>query len=155
MAVVSDALEYVYDVVGGLFFLDLFLYKPVQEHLAGKVSFFDSQGVEVVDVSRDLLLVGEGLANVYFDTKQPWVQRKTDLAACGTTMNVCIQTIKTLATIFAPFLPFSASKILAQLNIDETSLAWDQATVELAAGHQLGQPEVLFKKLDAAELFED
>ena len=94
-------------------------------------------------------------ANAYFDTKQPWAQRKTDLAACGTTMNVCLQTIKTLATILAPFLPFTAKRVLTQLNVEESALVWDQATVELPAGHTLGQPEVLFKKLDAAELFED
>ncbi len=94
-------------------------------------------------------------ANAYFDAKQPWVQRKTDLAQCGTTMNVCLQTIKTLTTIIAPFLPFSADKCLAQLNIDRSALAWDQAKVELPAGHPLGKPEVLFQKLDAAELFED
>lgn len=94
-------------------------------------------------------------ANAYFDAKQPWVQRKTDLAECGTTMNVCLQTIKTLTTIIAPFLPFSADKCLAQLNIDRSELAWDQAKVELPAGHPLGKPEVLFQKLDAAELFED
>ena len=94
-------------------------------------------------------------ANAYFDRKQPWVQRKDDLAACGTTLNVCLQTVTTLTTILQPFLPFSTRKCLAQLALDESALAWDQATVELSAGHKLGEPEVLFKKLDVSELFGD
>ncbi|MFQ6048677.1 MAG: methionine--tRNA ligase [Phycisphaerae bacterium] len=93
-------------------------------------------------------------SNAYFDAKQPWAQRKTDPAGCATTINVCIQTIKTLATIAAPFVPFSAEKCLAQLGLEAKALPWDQATVELPAGHSLGQPQVLFRKLDPTELFE-
>jgi methionyl-tRNA synthetase len=93
-------------------------------------------------------------ANVYFDAKQPWAQRNTDPTACGTTINVCLQTVKTLATILAPFLPFSAQKCLAQLNIDHSALAWDQATVALPPGHPLGKPEILFKKLESSQLLE-
>ena len=50
---------------------------------------------------RSDALAREG--NRYFDAKQPWKQRKEDLAACGTTINVCLQTVKALATIMAPF----------------------------------------------------
>ena len=77
------------------------------------------------------------------------------MAACDTTLNVCLQTVKVLTTILQPFLPFSARKCLAQLALDESALAWDEATVELPAGHKLGEPEVLFKKLDVSELFEN
>ncbi len=105
--------------------------------------------------------------NVYFDAKQPWKQRKDDLAACGTTINVCVQTVKALATLVAPFLPFSAAKTAAMLGLDlkgasgtnpcgralAEALPWSGATRELPAGHPLGEPAILFKKLDAAELF--
>ncbi len=94
-------------------------------------------------------------ANVYFDAKRPWVQRKEDLAACGTTINVCLQTVRTLTTIAAPFLPFSARKCLSMLRLGEEALAWDQALVALPDGHPLGQPEILYKKLDPAALFDD
>ncbi len=91
-------------------------------------------------------------ANGYFDTKAPWKQRKEDLAACGTTINVCLQTVHTLCTLMAPFMPFSAERCAGMLKIDP-ALPWDRATEELPGGHGLGEPEILFKKLDADELF--
>ena len=53
----------------------------------------------------------------------------------------------------APFLPHSAARCAAMLGLDDASFPWAGATVELAAGHRLGEPAILFKKLDAAELF--
>ena len=92
------------------------------------------------------------VANVYFDLKQPWKQRKEDLAACGTTINVCIQTVRTLGTLMAPYLPFSAEKVAGMLRLDAAELlVWDRATHELPAGHALGEPAILFKKLEATE----
>ena len=105
-------------------------------------------------------------ANGYFDAKQPWKQRKTDMAACGTTLNVCLQTVRGMATLMAPFLPFSAVKCATMLKLEtaphgegeqnsatQMVLPWADATRELPAGLELGEAEILFKKLDAAELF--
>jgi methionyl-tRNA synthetase len=96
-------------------------------------------------------------ANLYFDAKQPWKQRKDDPAACATTLNVCLQTIKTLATLMAPYLPFSAERTADMLNLaagpPHERLAWSGASVELPAGHPLGEAAILFKKIDAAEAF--
>jgi methionyl-tRNA synthetase len=92
-------------------------------------------------------------ANGYLDAKRPWQQRKEDLAACGTTINVCIQTVRALAVLMAPFLPFSARKCASMLRLEDDVLPWDDATEELPAGHALGEPQILFTKLDAAELF--
>ncbi len=104
--------------------------------------------------------VGELMAlaragNVYFDAKQPWKQRKENLAACGATINVCIQTVKALTVLMAPFLPFSAARCAEMLKLDGNSLAWNEAARELPAGHPLGEPTILFKKLDPAELFQN
>lgn len=97
-------------------------------------------------------------ANGYFDSKQPWKQRKEDLAACGVTINVCIQTVRALATIMAPFLPFSAATCVGMLGLGEVGPddvpSWSSAKEELPAGHALGEPVILFKKLDPAELFD-
>jgi methionyl-tRNA synthetase len=92
-------------------------------------------------------------ANAYFNGREPWKQRKTDEAAAGTTINVCIQTIRAMTTLMAPFLPFSADKCLKMLNLDASALAWDQATRELPDAHPLGQPVILFQKLDPGTLF--
>jgi methionyl-tRNA synthetase len=93
--------------------------------------------------------------NGYFDTTAPFRTRKTDMDACGRAVNVCMQTVRTLTTIMAPFLPFSAGKCLEMLRLDQTALKWASATEELPAGHALAPARILFKKLDAAELFDE
>ena len=94
-------------------------------------------------------------ANGYMDKRAPWTQRKDDLAACGCTINVCLQTVKALATLMAPFLPFSAEKTRQMLTLDDRALQWDQAARPLPAAHTLGDAVMLFTKLDPAELFND
>jgi methionyl-tRNA synthetase len=93
--------------------------------------------------------------NVYMDAKQPWKERSTDRAACGTTMNVCLQTVSALATLMAPFLPHAAARSAVMLGRPAAPLAWDDATRELPAGQRLGTSEILFRKLDPAELETD
>lgn len=88
-------------------------------------------------------------SNKYFDAKAPWKQRKEDLAACGTTINVCLQTVRTLATVMQPFLPFAADKTAAMLGIESDQVhQWDKATDTLPEGTPLHEPQVLFTKLD-------
>lgn len=86
--------------------------------------------------------------NVYFDGKQPWAQRKTDAAACGTTIHVCLATVRALVTLMAPFLPHAAAKAVAMMGLDDDALRWDRDAARLPAGHALREPEILFKKLD-------
>ncbi len=141
------------------------------EHLAA-IAVQAQKVAENIEAFRFKNALGELMAlaragNVYFDAKQPWKQRKDDLAACGTTINVCVQTVKALATLMAPFLPFSAARTAIMLGLDlrgasgtnpcgramSEALPWSGATRELPTGHPLGEPAILFKKLDAAELF--
>ena len=92
-------------------------------------------------------------ANVYLDVKRPWQQRKEDPAGCATTVNVCIQTVRALAVLMAPFLPHAARRSVEMLRLPDERLAWEDATRELAPGHRLGQPAILFRKLEASEIF--
>ncbi len=113
---------------------------------------------EHLEAFRFKAALGEVMAlaragNGYLDAKQPWKQRKEDMLACGATLNVCIQTVKALATLMAPFLPHSAQSCKAMLQVDE--LPWAGTADELPGGHALGEPRILFQKLDAAELFEE
>ncbi|MBP7937312.1 MAG: methionine--tRNA ligase [Phycisphaerae bacterium] len=102
---------------------------------------------------EDLMALARA-GNVYFDAKQPWKQRKDNMAGCGTTINACIQTVKALTVLMAPFLPFSADKAAGMLNLGVRGvLPWSTATEELPTGHPLAEPVILFKKLDALELF--
>ncbi len=93
--------------------------------------------------------------NGYFDATKPFMTRKTDMDACGRAINVCLNTARALTTLAAPFLPATAQKCAAMLNLDENWETWQSATDELPSNHALGQPEILIKKLDPKELFED
>jgi len=65
-------------------------------------------------------------------------------------MNLCVQMIRTLAILFHPILPFSTAKVWKMLALDGDigRQPWDDAgTIQVPAGHKLGRPEVLFKKI--------
>jgi methionyl-tRNA synthetase len=66
----------------------------------------------------------------------------------ATILNICLQLTANLAIAFEPFLPFSSKKLREMLNID--SFEWEQlgSTDLLKAGHQLGEPALLFEKIE-------
>jgi methionyl-tRNA synthetase len=125
-------------------------------HLDARQGFVD-RIAEELDACRFKNALAEVMAfarasNAYYDATAPHKTRKTDLAACGRAINVCIQTLRTLTTVMAPFLPFSAAKCVRMLGLDGAALAWDSACDELPAGHPCGAREMLVKKLDPAEV---
>lgn len=98
-------------------------------------------------------------ANVYFDTKEPWVTRKTDMERTGTTLYVCCQIVRALCAAMAPFAPDGAEKLAEILNVtlpaggpDGGEDGWAQALEGLPAGAPLNPPKVLFPKLDPDEI---
>jgi len=93
--------------------------------------------------------------NHYFDATKPFMTRKTDLAACGRAINVCLQTARTLTTLMAPFLPATGEKCASILNLGDDWRSWSSATDEIKEGHTLGEAVILVKKLDAEELFSE
>ena len=85
--------------------------------------------------------------NRYFDTAQPWKTGKTNPEACAVTVATCLNFCAALATVFEPFIPFSAKKIRQMLNIELSE--WDTAgNTVLSPGHLLGKAEILFTKLE-------
>ncbi len=85
--------------------------------------------------------------NKYFNDSEPWVSVKNEKDKCATTINICLQTIYTLAEIFEPVLPFTSAKIFNFLNAEKTG--WQNAgALNLKEGHQLNQQEILFTKLE-------
>ncbi|MFQ5708520.1 MAG: methionine--tRNA ligase [bacterium] len=98
---------------------------------------------EFMDVARD--------ANKYFNDQQPWLTVKQNPKKCSTTLNICLQISKCLAVLMAPFLPFSAEKLwsLLQLPGNVHAQKWSEAgNSNVAAGHALGNPEILFSKIE-------
>ncbi len=99
------------------------------------------------------------LGNKYFNDTEPWHTRKSDPQACANTIHVSLQICAALAVLMEPVLPFSAAKLRTMLNLsgvrsslpdgDQGSIAWqDAGTSLLVDGLELGEPGILFTKID-------
>jgi methionyl-tRNA synthetase len=86
-------------------------------------------------------------ANKYFNDSEPWKTVKSDKEKCGTTLNICLNTIYTLASVFAPVIPFSSAKIFNMLNSEPSNWS-DAGNLNLTEGHSLGKSEILFTKIE-------
>ncbi len=97
---------------------------------------------EVINLAR--------LGNKYLADTQPWHLIKTDAARTGTVLHVALQIAAALAPLLAPFLPESAQKLAAMLNIEAGP--WEAAgrPDALPAGHRLREPALLFAKVEDA-----
>ncbi len=85
--------------------------------------------------------------NKYFNDSEPWKSVKTDKEKCAATLNICLQTIYTLAELFSPVIPFSSEKLFDMLNAKP--VAWNESgKPNLAEGHQLNKAEILFPKIE-------
>ncbi|GAB4296478.1 MAG: methionine--tRNA ligase [Ignavibacteriaceae bacterium] len=85
--------------------------------------------------------------NKYFNDSEPWKTIKTDREKCAATLNVCLQTIYTLAELFSPVIPFSAEKLFRMLN--SNPVVWGECgKINLKTGHILNKAEILFPKIE-------
>ncbi|MBE6609463.1 MAG: methionine--tRNA ligase [Ruminococcaceae bacterium] len=91
-------------------------------------------------------------ANKYIDETTPWTLAKTEegKARLATVMYNLLETIRIGAVLLTPFIPETAGKILAQLGTDVTSLEFGS----LESGKETGEAEVLFKRIDEKEFYE-
>lgn len=88
------------------------------------------------------------IGNRYITECEPWKVWKTDPKRVETILYVCLQLCANLAIAFEPFLPFSSKKLREMLNM--SSFEWEQLGQMniLEAGKQLGEPALLFEKLE-------
>jgi len=99
------------------------------------------------DAQREAMNLAR-VGNKYLADTEPWKVAKTDLKRVGTILNVSLQITANLSVAFAPFLPFSAEKLIKMLNISQ--LPWSSlgSFDLLPAGHQLGEASLLFEKIE-------
>ncbi len=92
------------------------------------------------------------LGNKYLADTEPWKVIKTDEERVKTILFVSLQITANLSILMEPFLPFSALKLQAMLNLSGTN--WDDLgrTDLLAPGHQINEPELLFAKIEDKEI---
>ncbi|MBO4444321.1 MAG: methionine--tRNA ligase [Bacteroidaceae bacterium] len=113
--------------------------KAEVETLLDNFKFRDAQK-EAMNLAR--------IGNKYLADTEPWKSAKTDMARTGTILNLALQLAANLAIAFEPFLPFSSQKLRRMLAMP--TFRWNDlgSTTLLAEGHQLGQAELLFEKID-------
>ena len=88
------------------------------------------------------------LGNKYLADTEPWKLAKTDLPRVATILNISLQITANLTIAFAPFLPMSSERLCQMLQIDLPS--WDDLGRAdlLPVGHTLGEPHLLFEKIE-------
>jgi methionyl-tRNA synthetase len=90
-------------------------------------------------------------ANKYFNDSEPWKTVKTDKQKGANTINICLQTIYSLAEMFYPVIPFSAEKMFKMLNAKPGDW-YESGKSNLHAGQKLNKAEILFTKIDDKEI---
>ncbi len=113
--------------------------KAKVEELLDVFKFRDAQK-EAMNLAR--------IGNRYITECEPWKVWKTDPKRVETILYISLQLVANLAIAFEPFLPFSSAKLRKMINIDEFDCNQLGATDLLKAGHQLGEPELLFEKIE-------
>ena len=117
--------------------------KAEVEKLLDTFHFRDAQK-EAMNLAR--------IGNKYLADAEPWKVIKTDPERVKTILNLSLQLTANLAIAFEPFLPFSSEKLRQMLGLEK--LEWERlgSTDLLPAGHKLGEPELLFEKIDDATI---
>lgn len=95
------------------------------------------------------------LGNVYFDSKKPWQDAKSvdGRTSLETTIACCLECLKALALVANPLIPETSEKIWGLLGFTQPllDLGWDRiALMTIPSGQQLGEPVILFQRVEDA-----
>ncbi|MCX4294251.1 MAG: methionine--tRNA ligase [Prevotella sp.] len=117
-------------------------FKDVKQRVEEQLDIFKFR--EAQKEAMNLARIG----NRYITECEPWKVWKTDPKRVETILYISLQLVANLAIAFEPFLPFSSARLRKMINID--NFEWDSLgrTDLLTAGHKLGEPELLFEKID-------
>lgn len=90
--------------------------------------------------------------NRYLQETEPWRVAKTDMTRTATILNIALQICANIAIAFEPFIPFTSAKLAKMLGLD--NMSWDKlgASDLIADGKEIGQPELLFEKVEDATI---
>jgi len=117
--------------------------------LLGNYQFRDAQ-FKMMELAR--------LGNKYLADHEPWKLVKTDPEGTAQVLSEAVQVLFNMAMLMEPFMPEASGRLLAQLQVNPDTKArkdfWmagdgvDGVWFELAAGHQMGSPGLLFQKIE-------
>jgi methionyl-tRNA synthetase len=134
------------------------------ENLLDQYKFRDAL-FEVIDLARK--------GNRYLQEKEPWKKASAlERLALGDSdqasqpaadnlqkeidncLHICLQLTANLAIFINPFLPFTAKKMIHMMKVVDKMLEWKNAGKAklLSIGYSLRAPELLFRKIEDAEI---
>ncbi len=88
------------------------------------------------------------IGNKYITECEPWKVWKTDPKRVETILNLSLQLVANLAIAFEPFLPFSSKDLREMIGLKSFDWAELGSTDLLKAGDRLGEPHLLFEKIE-------
>ncbi|MGI9547196.1 MAG: methionine--tRNA ligase [Flavobacteriaceae bacterium] len=108
------------------------------------------------EASQELMNLAR-LGNKYLAEEEPWKVIKEDKARVETILHVAIQITAALAVLSEPLLPFTAKKLKRILSMDQLTeqKGWGEVselTTLIPQGHVLGKSELVFRKIEDAEI---
>ncbi len=95
--------------------------------------------------------------NKYIDETEPWVLAKDEAKKdrLATVLYNLVDSIVTGASLIEPFMPQTAAKIVAQLNVSVRTFEETKAAGQYPSGNKVTDtPKILFARLDAKEIVE-
>lgn len=95
-------------------------------------------------------------SNKYIDETQPWILGKNGSEdRLKTVLYNLLECIRFSAILLEPFMPSTAKSILKQLNIENAGLDSLNSFGYIKDGHILGEPKILFERLDAKKVLSE
>lgn len=140
---------------------DKALMNEIQNAKAGMENFIEGYRFrealfEVIDLARK--------GNKYLQESEPWIKAKQvnengtikeeAQALIDNCLHLCLQLCANLAVFINPFLPNTAKKMLHLMKVVDKMLDWENAgsLKLLSVGYSLRAPELLFRKIEDAEV---
>jgi methionyl-tRNA synthetase len=134
---------------------EMALSKQKTEDLLEQYKFRDAL-YEVIDLARK--------GNKYMQEKEPWIKARQTTAEGTVTeeaqaqidncLHLCLQLCANLAIFINPFLPNTAKKMCYMMKVVDKILEWENggSLKLLSVGYSLRAPELLFRKIEDAEV---
>ncbi|HEY4673501.1 MAG TPA: methionine--tRNA ligase [Nitrososphaerales archaeon] len=102
-----------------------------------------------LDKALKSLLEFSSSCNEYFQHKSPWKQNVGN----ENCLYLAINAASTLGILLSPYIPFSTQKLAKQINVELGK--WDSAgELAIKPKHEIGKPEILFKKIEKEQIQE-
>jgi methionyl-tRNA synthetase len=131
------------------------LYADLSELLAEATEAFEAMEMrKAAQTVRRIWVLG----NEYLQEAAPWTAFKTDVERAGAIVRHGLNLVRLYAALAQPIIPFAAEKIAASVGV-ELPLPWPSTDAraelnKLPAGQVVAAGEVLFKKIEDAQVAE-